>query len=157
MSPWGWRPERTQGIWRHGASWFRPFAAAAPWLTVLVLLAMFGLIGGTLTAARGLLFDLPAGEPKEAASTRLVALVTPTAHDTMVMVDGTRYLLGEAVSVDSLSRDLAAGIVRTGDKSLLALVDRRVAAGELAKFAEVVRRSGVERLLMAERREERPE
>ena len=26
---WKWRPERTEGIWRHGCAWAKPFTAAA--------------------------------------------------------------------------------------------------------------------------------
>ena len=59
MSPWKWTPERTQGIWRHGPAWMKPLAAAVPWLTVLLLLLMLHMVGGTFVTNRGALFDLP--------------------------------------------------------------------------------------------------
>ena len=79
MTSWGWTPERTAGIWRHGASWLRPFAAAAPYLTVLLLLLMLYVVGGTLASARGVLFDLPEAGLGEGEATELVALVIPYA------------------------------------------------------------------------------
>ena len=44
MTDWRWRPERTMGIWRHGAGWLRPFVAAAPYVTVGLLLLMHELL-----------------------------------------------------------------------------------------------------------------
>ena len=58
-TPWKWTPERTLGIWRHGAAWTRPVTAAIPYLTVMLLLLMLHFVGGTLTSAKGVLFDLP--------------------------------------------------------------------------------------------------
>ena len=55
----GWTPERSQGIWRHGSPCLRPFVSAAPWIAVGLLLVMFHLIGGTLVSEKGALFDLP--------------------------------------------------------------------------------------------------
>ena len=57
---WGWRPAQAEGIWRHGARWTKPLFAAVPWITLTLLLVMFGLVGDRLTAAPGVVFDLPA-------------------------------------------------------------------------------------------------
>jgi hypothetical protein len=59
MSQWNWKPERTQGVWRTGPVWLRPFLSAVPWITVLLLVLMFHIVGGTLTSFEGVLFDLP--------------------------------------------------------------------------------------------------
>ena len=157
MSPWGWRPERTEGVWRHGAKWMQPFAAAVPWLTVILLLMMMFLVGGTFTSAKGVLFDLPEGTLADGEATGLVALIMPTEHETLVFFDDSRYLLGDTASTAALSAHLAESVRRSGDRTLLTLADRRVAGGELMRFAAIARRGGVEKVLFAEKRQEKGE
>ena len=48
MSQWGWTPARHVDVWRYGAGWIRPVAAAIPFLTVGLLLVMMQMIGGRL-------------------------------------------------------------------------------------------------------------
>lgn len=157
MSPWGWSPERSEGIWRYGARWMRPLAAAIPWITVGLLMMMLYMVGGTFTGAKGVLFDLPDGALADGEATGLVALIMPTEHETLVFFDDSRYLLGDAASAASLSENLAESVRRSGDKTLLALADRRVAGGELMKFVAIARRGEVEKVLFAEKRQEKGE
>ena len=86
MSEWGWSPERNLGIWRHGAAWLKPLMAAVPYLTVLLLLVLLWFVGGTMSAARGVLFDLPAGDFSDTARADLVALVMPVRHECVVFL-----------------------------------------------------------------------
>lgn len=151
MSSWGWQPQRNQGIWRHGAGWLRPFLSAAPYVTVGLLLLMLYLISGTLVSEKGILVELPEGGRIDGANVELVALVMPMKHETLVFFDDTRYLLGDTVSMARLHEQLVSRAGRGGDKPLLVLADRRVAGGDLLKLAEVVRSSGVSRLLLAEK------
>ena len=152
MTAWGWRPERTKGIWRHGAGWLRPLVAASPYLTVGLLVLMFHLVGGTLTASKGLLFDLPeGGKATDAALTDLVALVMPMRHDIVVFFDDARYLLSSASSVKALGEHLAERTGRGGQHTILVLADRRVSGGDLMKFADVARQNGARRILFAEK------
>lgn len=157
MSAWWWSPERSQGIWRHGAVWMRPVVAAAPWLTVILLLLMLFAVGGTFTSSKGVLFDLPEGALDEGEATGLVALIMPTDHETLVFFDDARYLLGDATSTKALGDHLAESVRRSGDKTLLVLADRRVAGGELMKFSGIARRGGAEKVLFAEKSAEKPE
>ena len=150
---WGWTPERTLGIWRYGAGWLRPFAAAVPFLTVLLLLAMLHIVGGTLTSAQGVLFDLPDAGLADGEATGLVALVLPQDRETLVFFDDSRYLLGDETSLRTLGENLAARVEKSATKTLLVLADRRVAGGELMKFAAVARRGGVGKILFAEKKE----
>ena len=153
MSQWDWTPVRDLGIWRYGAGWFRPFAASVPYLTVVLLLLMMHMVGGTLTAAKGVLFDLPDGELGDGATSGLVALVMPVQHETMVVFDDARYLLDDAASMRSFSKDVAAETEFREDKSLLILADRRVSTGYLMEVVSAARRGGVSRVLLAGRRE----
>ena len=151
-TPWGWRPERTLGIWRYGAGWLRPFAAAVPFLTILLLLLMLHIVGGTLTAAQGVLFDLPDAGLADGEATGLVALVLPREHETLVFFDDSRYVLGDESSLRALGENLAARTEKSSTRTLLVLADRRVAGGELMKFAAVARRNGVGKILFAEKK-----
>ena len=152
MSPWGWSPERTQGIWRYGAPWMRPFAAAVPWLTIGLLLLLMHFVGGTFTSAKGVLFDLPEAGLAEGEATELVALVMPMPHETLVFFDDSRYVLGDASSAAALREHLAERLGRTANRTMLVLADRRVSGGELMKFATIARRGGVSKVLFAERK-----
>ena len=153
MSQWGWTPARNLGIWRYGAGWSRPISAAVPYLTVGLLLLMMHMVGGTLTSYKGVLFDLPSGDLSGGDVSDLVALVMPVQHETMVVFDDTRYLLGDAASMRSFSESLADSSERRAGKSLLILADRRVSAGHLMEVVSAAKRSGVARILLAGKRE----
>lgn len=149
MSQWGWTPARNLGIWRYGAGWCRPIAAAVPYLTVMLLILMLHMVGGTLTAYRGVLFDLPAGNLSDGEVSGPVALVMPVKHETMVVFDDTRYLLDDAASMRSFGEDLAASAERRAGKQLLILADRRVSTAHLMEVVSVAKRSGVSKVLLA--------
>ena len=153
MSPWKWTPERTQGIWRHGPVWLKPFAVAVPWLTVILLLLMLHMVGGTFVSERGILFDLPDSSGlDEGESASLVALVMPMPHETLVFFDDARYTMGDEASVAAFGSHLENRAAKSERKTLLVLADRRVATGELMKLSAIARRSGLERILFAEKR-----
>ena len=154
MSQWGWTPARNLGIWRYGAGWSRPIAAAIPYLTVCLLLIMMHMVGGTMTSCRGVLFDLPDGALSDGEASELVALVMPVQHETMIVFDDARYLLGDAASMRSFGEDLSGSVERRTGKSLLILADRRVSAGHLMEVVSAAKRSGVGKVLLAGKRED---
>ena len=157
MNSWQWSSARDDGIWRHGAPWARPLFAAVPWLTLLVLCMLFWMVGGTLTSSKGVLFDLPAAGLGDGEATDMVALVMPVERETMVFFDDSRFMLGDASSAQAFAEQLAERSSRTGRKTLLVLADRRVVGGDLMKFAAIARKSGVDRVLFAEKRLEEAE
>ena len=148
-SAWGWMPERPEGMWRHMPAWFRSFYVAVPWLTVGVLLLMFHMIGGTLTKAEGIMFDLPEGNAIDGEATPLVALVLPLKDETCVFFDDARYSLDDGVSLASFGEHLAERAAKIDFKTLLVLSDRRVACEEITKISSVARNSGLERILVS--------
>lgn len=157
MSPWGWSPERTQGIWRYGTPSVRPLVASAPWLTLGLLLLEFQLVGGSLVTAKGVVFDLPETDLGEGEVTSAVALIVPTARERLVFFDDARYVLGDPNSMAAFAEHLADTISRTETKSLLVLADRRTPGGELMSFASLARKSGVLKVLFAEKRSDNVE
>jgi len=156
VTRWGWSDSRA-AKYSSGIGWLRPLSAAVPWMTIGVLLMMIYMVSGTFTTAGGVLFDLPAPGLQEGAETQLVALVMPTpkaySRETLVFFDDARYVLGDEASESAFANQLAERAGKTGDTTLLVLADRRVPGGELMRLAAIARRNGVERLLMAERRE----
>lgn len=153
MISWGWTPARTEGIWRHGLPAMRPLVSAAPWLAVALILAMFNLLDGALVSSKGVLFDLPDPGIAEGEAAGLVALVLPMHHETLVFFDDSRYMLSDDASSAAFSRHLSERAARTDKKTMLVLADRRVAGGELMKMAAIARRSGLDKVLFAEKRE----
>ena len=157
MSPWGWTPERTSGIWRHGAGWLRPFSAAVPWITVLLLLLMLHFASNTLTSAKGTLFDLPDAGLAEGEATGLVALAIPRAHETLVFFDDSRYVLDDAASMRAFGEHLSERVSRSESKTLLVLADRRIRGGDLMDLAAVAKKGGAAKILFAQKRPEAAE
>ena len=156
MSSWGWKGkvDRAQSLQRFTAPWLKPYAAAASWLTVFVLLLTLYMIGGTFTAAEGVLFDLPDNCVGDGEATELVALVMPaTGNDeNLAFFDDARYRLGDSASVSSFSEHLAERAAKSRSKTLMVLADWRVQGGELMKIAALAKAAGVDRVLFAEKR-----
>lgn len=153
MSQWNWKSVRARSAWRIGPEWLRPLLVAVPWITMLLLLLMMHMIGGTLASSEGVLFDLPdstgVGDGERAS---LVALVMPMPHETLVFFDDGRYSLGDETSASLFCEQLAERAERSEDKTLLILADRRIVADELMKLSGIAKRSGINRVLFAEKR-----
>ena len=156
---WQWRPSRAEGIWRHGAPWVKPLVAAAPWVTLGLLLVMFLLLGGKLTGVPGTVFELPEPSGRQLAAPGLAALVMPSvregrgAEETLVFFDDARYSLADDASVAALREQLDRRVREDPVGMLLLLVDRRVGAGEVMALSRLAREVGVKRIEIAEKRE----
>jgi len=153
VSDWGWRFDRAEKEGWSGVSGLRAFAFVVPFVTVGLLLLMLHVIGGTVTTASGVLFDLPAAGVGDEAATESVALVLPMRHETLVFFDDSRYVVGSEASMKSLGDRLSERFGRSEKTTLLVLADRRVSCGDLMAIAAVARNNGVGRLLFAEKRE----
>lgn len=127
---------------------------AVPWITVLVLALMLYMLAGTLTRSEGVLFELPEKGLGDAAETRLVAVMFPQRHDTLVFFDDVRYVLGDSAQNGRLGEQLAEGMRKTGSKTLLILADARVPVGDMMQFASIARANGIEKLFFANKRGE---
>lgn len=157
-SSFGWNPKRAEGVWRYGPPCMRPLVALAPWLTVALLLLLFHLVGATLVAGKGVLFDLPdSALAADGETTGPVALILPVAHDTLVFFDDSRYLLGNAASTDALLQHLSEAAAQPNKRTMLVLADRRVPTGDVMRFADLARAGGVKRVLFAEKKQREAE
>ncbi|MCQ2367614.1 MAG: biopolymer transporter ExbD [Kiritimatiellae bacterium] len=124
------------------------------WLSVVFLLVMIWMIGGTFTSAKGVLFDLPAYGANEGDSSALVAVVFPSARETLVFVDDARYQIDDESSLERFESHLREVASRQANRSLILMVDKRVPTDELMKLASVAKRAGIVRILIAERKAE---
>lgn len=156
---WGWRPPQQDGIWKHGCAWARPFVAAAPWITLALLLAMFALLQGRVAAAPGAVFELPARIAGEAVTPDLTVLVMPmvregeAGRETLVFFDDARYSMLDSFSVASFQAKLRERVAGDSSHSLLILADARISSGDLMRIAAIARDSGVEKVQIAEKRQ----
>lgn len=152
MSPWNWNPGGGRGTARCGVVELGVAPLVAPWLSVLVLLLMFYLIGGTFSVAKGVIFELPKAGLSEGEATGPVAVVMPKGKDTLVFFDDARYFAGDEGSLAAFAEHLSERIRRSDRRTLLMLADRRVAGGDLMRLATIARQGGVEKVLFAEKR-----
>jgi len=154
VSPWGWRPERTQGIWRHGPLWLRPLIMVSPWAAAALCYMLMYVVGDALTSAKGVLFDLPDAGLADGEATSLVALVMPLRNETTVFFDDARYAIDDGTSAAVFGEHLAERIDKVPQKTLLVLADRRIPAGDLAQIAALARSSGAKKVLFANKQSE---
>lgn len=125
------------------------------WLSVIILFGMMWMLSGEFTIAKGQLFDLPAYGNQDGVQTDLVAVVFPSARETLVFFDDSRYSLSDEESLGKLRSHLSEAVGKATNPSLLVLSDRRVTTGELMCITSVAKKSGVEKLLLAERKSEK--
>lgn len=156
---WRWRQARSEGIWHHGTRWTKPLFAAAPWVTLVLLLVMFNMIGDRLVAAPGVVFDLPEPVGRQAAVPGFTMLALPAANlgesgGTLVFFDDARFVLDDSQSVESLRGELEKRVqARDAPATMLVLADRRVSSGNLLQIVGIARRAGMTHVQIAEKRE----
>jgi len=155
VSQWGWRPERTHGIWKYGAPWLRPFIAAVPFLTIILLVLMMFMAEDRLTVTPGTLFDLPQGEDMTDVRRNCpVVMLMPKNHETMAFFDDVRYVLGDDASERQFFRHLSDRVVRSESKTLMVLADKRVTCDVLLRLASTARHCGAAKVLFAQKQVE---
>ena len=158
-SEWGWLPPSDEGIWRYGAVWMRPFVACAPWVTLAIVLALAGFAGNRISAAPGIVFDLPQAGLQESEPAGLVALVLPLAREsgggeeTFVFFDDARFTLSDPSSAAALQRSLEERAASDRSGVLQLFADRRVPAGDIMGITGLARKAGVKRVHIAEKRD----
>ncbi|MGN0853019.1 MAG: hypothetical protein ACI4Q3_06545 [Kiritimatiellia bacterium] len=157
-SEWRWRPVRQEGIWKHGCPWARPFTAAVPWITLAMLLVMFGLIGERMAVAPGVAFELPDPVGDLSEITGFAAFAMPEAREngaeggTLVFFDDARFSLSDPASLNSLQSKFAERASTEKRPTLLLLADRRIPAGDLMRLVGIARESGIVHVQIAEKR-----
>ena len=120
---------------------------------------MFSLLGDRLTAAPGVVFDLPAPVGRQTAAPDMTMLALPSANvgesgGTLAFFDDARYVLDDSQSVALLREQLISHVQDGSPRAtLLVLADRRVTSGDLLQLVGIARAAGVMHVQIAERRE----
>ncbi len=142
-------------------AFFQRFAAAAPWITLALLLAMFAFAHGRLALAPGVSIDLPsaaAADDFDPGASVALAMPARNAGDAsgeglLVFFDDARYRMSDPVSAAAFARRLEAKAETTGSGRLTLLADRRLSVGDLTGLLDLARRSGVRSVQIVERRD----
>lgn len=148
-SSWNWITPRPAGLSKYGPRWLKPMAVAVPWITVILLFLMLYVVSGTLTAAKGVFFELPEGDQLDGSTSPLVALVVQSGRDTLVFFDDARYSLRDRESIAALGEHIASRAAKVDDRTLVVMADSRTTGGEISQLATVARSGGIRRILFA--------
>lgn len=162
MRRWGWSMKRPDRLGKKSLPmWLRALSAAVPWITVLVLFLMITKIDGLFFLDRGTLIELSPGAG-DVSRCNAVAYMFYTDEGPLVFFDDTRYVLNNQSQMDKFTRQLANRIsyVPASDgeggvagPTLLLLVDRRISVEEQMSVIRIARKSGIARVMLAEKKE----
>ena len=142
------------------SAWFRHLVLVAPWLTLVLLIAMFLFLQNTLAPAPAVAFELPEPGTADSAAPGLVALVMISDSSgaqnegTLLFFDDDRYVLSNPVSMDEFATRLASRSLETRCRVLTLLCDSRVPAGDVMGIMAIARRQGLAHVQLAEKRQE---
>lgn len=134
--------------------WSRYLIVLAPWLIVLFALAMFLLLQKTICLPEGMKVDLPSTTIGDSTQADVTVLVVAASGGTLVFYDDARYLIEDAVAMETLRENLSRALSHTQNKTILALAGKEIKTGELMTFANVASRSGATKVLFAEKHPE---
>lgn len=166
MRQWGWSRTSPENLGKKSLPiWLRALSAAVPWITMLILFLTISKIDGTFFLDRGTLIDLPDGVG-DISRCHAVAYVSHTDEGVLVFFDDTRYVLNDPSQMDKFSRILfervsyvpSSNYAEDSDSessvpTLFLLVDRRVTLEDQMYITRIARKSGVGRIMIAERKE----
>lgn len=140
-------------------NWFRLLAQIAPWLTLILLLAMFAFLQGALSPVPSVSFELPDSGAADSVENGLVALLMPGDVDssrnegTLVFFDDARYVLSDPVSAEEFANRLGDRVTETKSGILTLLADKRVPAGDVMQVMAIARSRRLTRVQLAEKRD----
>ncbi|MBO7207810.1 MAG: hypothetical protein J6W10_09405 [Kiritimatiellae bacterium] len=166
MRQWGWSRTRQEYLGRKSLPiWLRSLSAAVPWITMLILFMTVSKIDGTFFLDEGTLIDLPDGAG-DISRCHAVAYVSHTDEGGLIFFDDTRYVLNNPSQMDKFSRVLferlsyvpSSNYAEDNDSelsvpTLLLLIDRRITLDDQMHIVRIAKKSGVGRIMIAERKE----
>lgn len=140
-------------------AWFKGLVLMAPWLTLVLILAMFSFLYSSLAPAPAVSLDLPDTSMSDSSNPGLVALLLPGGANgtqpegSLVFFDDARYVLSDPASGEGLARRLGERSFETRCGTLTLLCDRRVPAGDLMRVMELARQVRISHVQVAEKRD----
>lgn len=140
-------------------SWFKGLVLMSPWLTLVLVLAMFSFLYSSLAPAPAVSLDLPDTSMSDSSNPGMVALLLPGGANgaqpegSLVFFDDARYVLSDPASDAELSKRLGERSQETRCGILTLLCDRRVPAGDLMRVMELAKRVRISHVQIAEKRD----
>lgn len=128
------------------------FVQIVPWLTLLVVLALFFSVWHRVAVVPGIHFSLPAGAFVEgsAGSANLVLLrAAHPAPATLAFFNDVRFSLTNGTDAARLQKDISASLDRGQGGTLLLLADREVPHGDVMAAVGIARMAGVREVNVA--------
>ncbi len=122
------------------------FLQLVPWLTLIVVLALFFSVWHRVLVVPGVRFSLPAGAFVEgsAGSINLILLrATQPAPATLAFFNDVRFSLTNGTDAVRLRKDIQATLDRGQGGTLLLLADRNVPHGDVMAAVGIAREAGV--------------
>ncbi len=112
-------------------------------IDVLFLLLIFMMVSSTFIEDPGIKLDLP--ETQSAPS------VKKSEYTLSVKSDGSLFLNEKSLSLDELEENLKSTLVEMKDESLILKGDTNIPYGKVVKIMDIVKKSGVKKLIIATR------
>ncbi|MCK5222531.1 MAG: biopolymer transporter ExbD [Candidatus Aminicenantes bacterium] len=112
-------------------------------IDVLFLLLIFMMVSSTFIEDPGIKLDLP--ETQSAPS------VKKSEYILSVKSDGSLFLNEKSLSLDELEENLKSTLVEMKDESLILKGDTNIPYGKVVKIMDIVKKSGVKKLIIATR------
>jgi biopolymer transport protein ExbD len=140
-------------------AWFKQLVQIAPWLTLVLLIAMFLFLQAALAPAPSVAFELPEPGAADSVAPGLVALVVVSDvggaqnEGVLLFFDDDRYVLSDSASMEEFATRLANRASDTKCNVLTLLCDKRVPTGDVMRIMAIARRQGLAHVQLAEKRE----
>ncbi|MCK5005444.1 MAG: biopolymer transporter ExbD [Candidatus Aminicenantes bacterium] len=112
-------------------------------IDVLFLLLIFMMVSSTFIEDPGIKLDLP--ETQSAPS------VKKSEYILSVKSDGSLFLNEKSLSLDELAENLKSTLAEMKDESLILKGDTNIPYGQIVKIMDIVKKSGVRKLIIATR------
>jgi biopolymer transport protein ExbD len=115
-------------------------------IDVIFMLLIFFAVSSTFLEQPGMKLELPAAQSADIAQIKSYIL--------FLAEDGTMRLNEKPVTLDDLSKTLAAALPQMAEQSLTLFADKSVHHGNVVKVMDVARQVGVKKLVVATTPEE---
>jgi len=112
-------------------------------IDVLFLLLIFMMVSSTFIEEPGIKLDLP--ETQSAPS------IKKSEYILSVKSDGSLFLNEKSLSIDELAENLKSTLAEMNDESLILKGDTNTSYGQIVKIMDIVKKSGVKKLIIATR------
>ena len=151
---WGrWRTETLRNRFSQRGWGGAALLAAAPWLTVVLLVALVAVVGDRILVRPGVVFDLPRAPFREGLRYGLTAVMLPVARtngqETLVFFDDERFVLAVPTQLEQLAERIRDRLAREPRREILLLADRRIPHGDVMTVVNLAREAGVNRVNVA--------